>query len=50
MSHGLLVAVLMALGGSIELEGADVGPLQPLSSSRFRLAIVNSHPATAPEQ
>ena len=64
MSHGLLVAVLMALGGSIELEGADVASdamgdvqgrlygveLQPLSSSRFRLAVVNSHPATAPGQ
>ena len=49
MSHGLLVAVLMALGGSIELEGRT-WPLQPLSSSQFRLAVVNSQPAAAPEQ
>jgi hypothetical protein len=54
----------MALGGSIEMEETDLAKdamgdvqgqlygveLQLLNSARFRLAVVNPHPTTAPRQ
>jgi hypothetical protein len=54
----------MALGGSIEMAETDLAKdamgdvqgqlywveLQPLNSSRFRLAVVNPHRTTAPRQ
>jgi hypothetical protein len=57
MSHGVLLAVLMKLGGSIELDLADLTneamgdpqgrfygvDMQPLDATRVRLAVVNPH-------
>ena len=64
VSHGLLVAVLIKLGGSIDLDETDLAgdamgdlegrlygvELQPLNPPRVRLAVVNFRPTTAPRQ
>jgi hypothetical protein len=62
VSHGLLVAVLIKLGGSIELDETDLAgdamgdpegrlygvELQPLNAPRVRLAVVNHQSTTQP--
>jgi len=62
ISHGLLVAVLIKLGGSIDLDETDLAgdamgdqegrlygvELQPLSSPRVRLAVVNHQSTRQP--